>query len=343
MNRTISAPRPFAPIPDQGNIVIVVTGAAGFVGFHICRALLAAGADVDGLDSLNAYYDVRLKHKRLEILNAKQGFRFIHCYISKPAEVRAAVDTNAIEVIIHLAAQAGVRHSIEAPFAYEEANLRGHLSMLELARAAPRLSHMLYASSSSVYGDRAEGPFRETDRCDHPNSLYAATKRSCELLSESYSRLYGIKQYGLRFFTIYGPWGRPDMAYWLFSEAICEGRPVQLFGEGLLRRDFTFVGDVAPAILAMTTQAPGDDAPHEIFNLGNSKTSSVLDLIGVIERNIGRTVPHILAPAQPGDVTSTCADITRARARFGFDPRVGIDVGIPQFLDWFKHYRQNID
>ena len=219
--------------------MLLVTGAAGFIGYHVARRLLESGADVTGVDSLNAYYDPALKQARLKQLAAFPRFRFVAGDIATPGVLETVVPAADITAIIHLAAQAGVRYSLEAPFEYERANVAGHLAVLEYARAAPRLKHLVYASSSSVYGDRADGPFREDDRCDAPASLYAATKRACELMSETYARLYAIPQTGLRFFTVYGPWGRPDMAYFIFTEKMLRGETLTLFGDGKLARDFT--------------------------------------------------------------------------------------------------------
>jgi UDP-glucuronate 4-epimerase len=318
--------------------LIIVTGAAGFIGFHVARALATAGHSVLGLDSLNSYYDVDLKRARLSELAKLQRFRFEACDVSDAAQLMAVASPSTAEVVIHLAAQPGVRYSIEAPFQYEQANVRGHLSVLEFCRTAPRLSHLIYASSSSVYGDRKQGPFLEDDRCDSPTSLYAATKKSCELMSEAYSHLYGLRQYGLRFFTVYGPWGRPDMAYWLFTDAILSGRPIRLSGGGKMSRDFTFIDDIVPAILAMVSLPPAGDRPHEIFNLGNSFPNSVLDLVNVIETAAGMSAIKEVSPAHPGEVGLTFANSKKAGERFGFHPKVKIDEGIPAFVDWFKAY-----
>lgn len=314
--------------------MLLVTGAAGFIGFHAARRLLESGAEVVGLDSVNAYYDVGLKRARLGELARFANFRFVEGDIAEPSVLEAAAPRDALEVIVHLAAQAGVRHSIEAPFAYERANVAGHLAVLEHARHAPRLKHLVYASSSSVYGDRTSGPFREDDRCDAPASLYAATKRACELMSETYARLYGIPQTGLRFFTVYGPWGRPDMAYFSFTDKILRGEPVTLFGDGKLSRDFTYIDDVSAAIETIIGRPPAAAPPHALYNLGNSHPNTVLELVAAIEKATGRTAERILAPPQPGDVTVTFADHSRATAAFGFAPKTGIEEGIARFVDW---------
>jgi UDP-glucuronate 4-epimerase len=319
--------------------LIIVTGAAGFIGFHVARALASAGHMVLGLDSLNAYYDVDLKHARLAELAKLARFRFESCDLSNFDQLMAVASPATAEVVIHLAAQPGVRYSIEAPFQYEQANVRGHLSVLEFCRRAPRLSHLIYASSSSVYGDRTGGPFKEDDRCDNPSSLYAATKKTCEMMSEAYAHLYGLRQYGLRFFTVYGPWGRPDMAYWMFTEAILGGRPIRLSGGGTMARDFTFIDDIVPAIVTMVSKPPSSEAPHEIFNLGNSNPNTVLQLVDVIEHAAGQKAIREIAPAHPGEVSLTFADSRKAGLRFGFSPSVKIAEGIPRFVDWFRAYR----
>ncbi len=318
--------------------MLLLTGAAGFIGFHTANRLLDEGREVVGVDVVNDYYDPALKRARLDLLNARKGFRFVQADIADGEALERALPAKNVEHIVHLAAQAGVRYSLEAPFAYEHSNVAGHLTILEYARRAPKLKHLVYASSSSVYGDRDQGPFRETDRCDSPASLYAATKKSCELMSETYARLYGLPQTGLRFFTVYGPWGRPDMAYWSFSQKILNGEPITLFGDGVLSRDFTFIDDIAPAIARLLEQPPAitDGRPHEIYNLGNSTPTSVLELVDAIETALGRKAERIMAPPQPGDVTVTFADISKAAAAFGYEPKTKISEGIPRFAEWFK-------
>lgn len=318
--------------------MLLLTGAAGFIGFHTANQFLDEGREVVGVDTVNDYYDPALKRARLDLLKARKGFKFVQADIADAAALEAALPSAQAEHIVHLAAQAGVRYSLEAPFAYERSNVAGHLTILEYARRAPKLKHLVYASSSSVYGDRDQGPFRETDRCDSPASLYAATKKSCELMSETYARLYGLPQTGLRFFTVYGPWGRPDMAYWSFSQNILNGEPITLFGDGVLSRDFTYIDDVAPAIARIleTPPAISDGRPHEIYNLGNSTPTSVLELVDAIENALGKKAQRVMAPPQPGDVTVTFADITKAAAAFGYDPKTKIGEGIPRFTEWFK-------
>ena len=318
--------------------MLLLTGAAGFIGFHTANRLLDEGREVVGVDIVNDYYDPALKRARLNLLKARKGFKFVHADIADGDALEAALPSARVEHIVHLAAQAGVRYSLEAPFAYERSNVAGHLTILEYARRAPKLKHLVYASSSSVYGVRDKGPFRETDRCDSPASLYAATKKSCELMSETYARLYGLPQTGLRFFTVYGPWGRPDMAYWSFSRNILNGEPITLFGNGVLSRDFTYIDDVAPAIARILEQPPSvtDGRAHEIYNLGNSTPTSVLELVEAIETSLGAKAQRIMAPPQPGDVTVTFADISKAATAFGYDPKTKIGEGIPHFTEWFK-------
>jgi UDP-glucuronate 4-epimerase len=316
--------------------MLLVTGAAGFIGYHVARRLLESGADVTGVDSVNAYYNQSLKRARLAELARFANFRLMEADIAAPGALEAAAPRGEVTAIVHLAAQAGVRHSIEAPFEYEHANVAGHLRVLEYARHAPRLKHLVYASSSSVYGDRQTGPFREDDRCDAPASLYAATKRACELMSETYARLYAIPQTGLRFFTVYGPWGRPDMAYFSFTDKILKGEPLTLFGDGKLSRDFTYIDDVSAAIETIVGKPPTQAPPHAIYNLGNSRPSTVLDLVAAIETATGRTAERILAPPQPGDVTVTFADHARATAAFGFAPTTDLGDGIARFVAWQK-------
>ncbi|MGE3302303.1 MAG: NAD-dependent epimerase/dehydratase family protein [Hyphomonadaceae bacterium] len=312
----------------------LVTGAAGFIGFHVASRLLDEGEAVFGVDSLNDYYDVALKRARLAQLAGRGGFRFAEVDVADIDALRAAAPPGVTQVI-HLAAQAGVRYSLEAPFAYEHSNLKGHLAMLEYARGLDGLRHFVYASSSSVYGDRSDGPFRESDRCDAPRSLYAATKRACELMSETYAHLHGLPQTGLRFFTVYGPWGRPDMAYWTFSEKILRGQPIELYGEGKLARDFTYIEDVAPAI-ARIAAAPAADGAHRLYNIGNSRPATVLELVDCIERALGRKADRRLVAQLKTEVSATFADHARATADFGFEPKTSIEEGIPRFTTWLK-------
>jgi UDP-glucuronate 4-epimerase len=309
---------------------ILVTGAAGFIGFHAARALLARGHDVTGLDEVNAYYDPSLKRSRLAELG---NFRFISADISKPD---AFARVGEIDVILHLAAQAGVRHALKAPADYTRSNLVGHQNVLELARHGG-VKHLVYASSSSVYGNDTKAPFREDARADRPVSYYGATKRANELMSHSYAELFGLAQTGLRFFTVYGPWGRPDMAYWLFTDAILRGRPIPVFGQGKLRRDFTYVDDIVDALVKIV-ETPHAGETHRLYNLGNNKPETVAGLIAVIEQATGRKAAIDYQDGPPGDVLETYADITRAARDFGFAPRVTLAEGIPRFVDWFRRY-----
>ena len=315
---------------------ILVTGAAGFIGYHASRALLEAGAEVIGLDNLTPYYDPALKRARLAALYGPK-FQFYETDIADCEALKRDAGPD-VEAILHLAAQAGVRYSLENPFAYQHANIAGHLSVLEYARTLRGLRHLVYASSSSVYGDRQDAPFRESDRCDSPASLYAATKRACELMSETYARLYDIAQTGLRFFTVYGPFGRPDMAYWSFLEKILKDKPIVLFNHGRLERDFTSVEDIAPALVRIVDKPPSGAPRHAIYNLGNSRPVTLARFVAAIEQAAGRKAQISMADMQPGDVRRTCADISRAQRDFGFYPKVGIEDGMKSFVTWYKDY-----
>lgn len=326
---------------------VLVTGAAGFIGFNVSRRLLARGDSVFGIDSINDYYDPRLKHDRLnEVKRAGGDFHFRQVDFSDHKALEAALEDERFDRIIHLGAQAGVRYSIENPRAYLHANLAGHLNLLEVARHA-RVEHMVYASSSSVYGGNDTLPFRVEDRVDQPLSLYAATKKADELMSETYAHLYRLPQTGLRFFTVYGPWGRPDMAMWLFTKAIFEGRPIQVFGEGNMRRDFTYIDDIVTGIVACLDNPPPDDgakkaggsvSPHRLYNIGNSRSEDLSEMIGLIERACGRPAERVLLPMQPGDVRDTFADISAIRRDLGFEPMTTIAEGVPRFVDWYRAY-----
>lgn len=327
--------------------MILLTGAAGFIGYHTTLALLARGEAVIGVDNLNDYYDVGLKKARLKKLESIPGFVFHRADIADEKAMNDIIAARpGVDRIIHLAAQAGVRYSLENPFSYERSNIAGHLVMLEIARGLKeRLRHFVYASSSSVYGGNTKQPFAVEDPVNLPVSLYAATKRAGELMTQSYSHLYGIPATGLRFFTVYGPWGRPDMAYFSFTKAVVDGRPITVFNNGDMKRDFTWIGDIVAGILGAlesVPQAGGDycapGAPHRIFNLGNHRAENLLDFIGAIEAAVGKPAQKIMAPMQPGDVRETCADIGPAQKIFGFDPKTPISEGIPQFAAWYKDY-----
>ncbi|TMJ16070.1 MAG: NAD-dependent epimerase/dehydratase family protein [Alphaproteobacteria bacterium] len=326
----------------------LVTGAAGFIGFHVSNALLSRGEQVIGIDNLNDYYSVALKQDRIAELNTNHGdaFDFIKVDFADNAALSAALEGKSFDRIVHLGAQAGVRYSIENPHAYVHSNLVGHLNMLELARARGS-AHMVYASSSSVYGGNKTLPFRVEDRVDHPLSLYAATKKADELISETYSHLYRLPLTGLRFFTVYGPWGRPDMAMWIFTKAILEGGEIGVFGEGNMRRDFTYVDDIVAGIVAALDNPPPDDGaekaggshgPHRLYNIGNNRSEELMRMIALIEQACGREAKKTLLPMQAGDVRDTYADISAISGDLGFEPKTSIDRGIPKFVEWYKAY-----
>ncbi|HEX6143051.1 MAG TPA: NAD-dependent epimerase/dehydratase family protein [Geminicoccaceae bacterium] len=322
---------------------VLVTGAAGFVGFHVSRALLARGGEVVGIDNLNAYYDPALKRARLERLSGLAGFTFRQADIADPDAVRGIVrDVPGLDRVVHLAAQAGVRYSLEHPFAYVESNLRGHMAILEACRhELPDLRHLVYASSSSVYGANQKIPFSVDDPVDQPVSLYAATKRSNELMSRTYAHLFGLPQTGLRFFTVYGPYGRPDMAYYLFTDAIANGRPITLFNEGRMERDFTWIDDVVDGVIRALDRPPAaadGDPPHRIYNLGNHRPTPLGRFVGIIEEALGRRAEIRHAPLPPGDVLRTYADIKASRRDLGFEPKTGIEEGLNRFVAWYREY-----
>lgn len=321
---------------------LLVTGAAGFVGLHVCEALLARGDEVHGLDSLNDYYGVQLKRDRLARLEGRPGWSFRVADLSDRRLVERLA-TERFDAIVHLAAQAGVRWSLEQPFAYGDSNLSGQLVVLEAARRSEGLRHLVYASSSSVYGANSKLPFSVEDRVDHPMSLYAATKRSGELLAQSYAHLYRIPCTGLRFFTVYGPWYRPDMALYRFADAMSAGRPIRIFNEGRMRRDFTWVEDVAAGVLAALDRPPGPEesaagAPHRLFNLGNDRPVELLRVVELLEQALGVEAEKRLEPMQPGDVEATWADIEATRAALGWEPTTSIEEGIPRFAEWYREY-----
>ncbi|SFP60697.1 NAD-dependent epimerase/dehydratase family protein [Sphingomonas rubra] len=329
-------------------MTILVTGAAGFIGYHVSRALLARGEAVLGLDNLNAYYDSALKERRLAELVAagSDGFEMLRCDFADEDALRRALDGRTFDRIVHLGAQPGVRYSIERPMAYVSANLVGHVAMLEVARARG-VRHMVYASSSSVYGSNRKQPFAESDRVDHPISLYAATKKADELMSETYAHLYRIPLTGLRFFTVYGPWGRPDMAPWIFTQKILAGEPIQVFNQGRMRRDFTFIDDIVDGVLGCLDRPPVDDgavkagggvAPHAIYNIGNHRAEELMDFIRLIEAACGREARIDLQPLQDGDVLETFADIDALRRATGYEPRTTIAEGVPHFVRWYIDY-----
>jgi UDP-glucuronate 4-epimerase len=328
-------------------MTILVTGAAGFIGFHVSDRLLARGEQVIGIDNVNDYYSVQLKRDRLAELNRRHNaFRFIEVDFARNEALQEALAGEEFEAIVHLGAQAGVRYSIENPHAYVHSNLVGHLNMLEIARHR-QSRHFVYASSSSVYGGNDSLPFRVEERVDHPLSLYAATKKADELISETYSHLYRLPQTGLRFFTVYGPWGRPDMAMWLFARAIFAGKPINVFGEGNMRRDFTYIDDIVTGIVACLDNPPPDDGaekaggskgPHRLYNIGNHRSEELTRMIELLEEACGRPAEKRLMPMQPGDVRDTYADISAIQRDLGFEPKTTIDEGIPRFVDWYRRY-----
>jgi UDP-glucuronate 4-epimerase len=332
---------------------ILVTGAAGFIGFHVARRLLEARRTVVGADNLNAYYDPNLKQARLDELARSPDFHFEKIELADRASVAELFRARRFPVVVHLAAQAGVRYSLGEPHAYASANLTGFLNVLEGCRHHG-CRHLVYASSSSVYGANTALPFSVGDNVDHPLSLYAATKKANELMAHAYAHLFAVPTSGLRFFTVYGPWGRPDMAMWLFASAIIEGRPIRLFNNGHMRRDFTYVDDVVEAVVRLIDHPPqgnpawsGDApdpassrAPWRVYNIGNTRPVEITEVVRLLEQALGKTAIRELAPMQPGDVPETRADVADLAAAVGFSPRTPIEVGIERFISWYLEYRQ---
>ncbi|HEX3430371.1 MAG TPA: NAD-dependent epimerase/dehydratase family protein [Rhizomicrobium sp.] len=319
--------------------MILLTGAAGFIGFHVARALLARGDAVLGVDNLNPYYDVTLKEARLTLLRESSRFAFRKADIAdREAMKEIAAEFSEITVIVHLAAQAGVRHSLVDPYIYVQSNVMGQVVMLEMARAIPDLRHFVYASSSSVYGGNEKLPFAVGDPVTRPDSLYAATKRSGELIARTYAHLYGIPATGLRFFTVYGPFGRPDMALFIFTRAILAGEPIRVFNRGEMWRDFTYIDDIVAGVVRAIDRPPGGSPPRVLYNLGNHRSEKLTDFIAVLEGALGRKAEVRLEPMQPGDVPATYADIETSRRDLGFEPRTTIRDGIPRFVRWYREY-----
>jgi len=317
----------------------LVTGAAGFIGSHVAAALLERGEPVIGLDNMNAYYDPDLKRARLARLEARDGFSFHRLDIQDRDGVFALVrQQSQITQVVHLAAQAGVRHSLEDPYTYVDTNIMGQVVMLEACRLLPRLDHLVYASSSSVYGGNRKLPFAVADRVDNPVSLYAASKRAQELVSECYADLHGLPQTGLRFFTVYGPWGRPDMAYYTFTKAILEARPIRLFNKGDMKRDFTYIDDIVAGVLAALERPPAEPGRHNLYNLGNGDPVELSRFVKVLEQACGQSAITELSDMQPGDVAATYADIDPARRDLDFAPRTGIEEGLTRFVAWYRDY-----
>ena len=319
-------------------MAILLTGAAGFIGMHVAQALLTRGERVIGVDNVNDYYDVALKEARLTRLRTYPEFQFERLDIADQGAITPLAD--GVDRIIHLAAQAGVRYSLTNPQAYERANLAGHLNMLEFARhLGDGLTHLVYASSSSVYGGNTKLPFSVDDQVDNPVSLYAATKRANELMSHAYSHTYGLPQTGLRFFTVYGPWGRPDMSAYIFTSKILAGEPISVFNHGDMQRDFTYIDDIVAGVVAALDLLPAADAPrHRVYNLGNHRSEPLMRFIGLIEQALGRKAEIDFQPMQPGDVQATYADIDATQRDLGFQPATPIDVGIPKFIAWYREY-----
>ncbi len=332
---------------------VLVTGAAGFIGFHVARRLVEAGRDVIGVDNLSPYYDPKLKQARLHELAGAKNFEFVRLDLADRAATAALFAEHRFPFVIHLAAQAGVRHSLVDPHAYASANLDGFLNILEGCRHH-ECRHLVYASSSSVYGANTRMPFRTSDNVDHPLSLYGASKKANELMAHSYSHLFNLPTTGLRFFTVYGPWGRPDMAMWIFAAAISAGKPIKLFNNGNMRRDFTFIDDVVQAVVRLIDQpARGDpdwsadapdpsrsSAPWRIYNIGNNSPVDVLEVVKILEQSIGKKAIRELLPMQPGDVPATFADVDDLMRDVGFKPSTPIAEGIARFIAWYKQYHQ---
>ncbi|WP_116090391.1 GDP-mannose 4,6-dehydratase [Sphingomonas crusticola] len=333
-------------------MAILVTGAAGFIGYHTCRQLLGRGEHVIGIDNLNDYYPVKLKQDRLADLSSDvrhaDRFKFLEIDFSEARALKDRLAGFDIEKIVHLGAQAGVRYSLSNPAAYVQSNLSGHVNMLEIARER-RVAHFVYASSSSVYGQTGELPFRVENRTDWPISLYAATKRADELISESYAHLFRLPQTGLRFFTVYGPWGRPDMAVWMFTDNILKGEAITLFNQGKMQRDFTYIDDIISGVIAALDAPPPDDgkqkpggshSPHRIYNIGNNRSEQLETLVTTIETACGRKAVRDYQPMQPGDVTATYADISAIQDDLGYRPTTPISMGIPRWVEWFRTYHR---
>jgi UDP-glucuronate 4-epimerase len=337
-------------MPDN---TILVTGAAGFIGFHVTQRLLAEGRQVIGIDSLNAYYDPRLKEARLEMLKAQPGFSFQRLDLADRAAMKDLFAEHRFPAVVHLAAQAGVRYSLENPHAYVDANLEGFINVLEGCRHHG-CGHLLFASSSSVYGANTKLPFSVRDNVDHPISLYAASKKANELMAHSYSHLYRLPATGLRFFTVYGPWGRPDMAMFIFAKAILAGQPVRLFNHGKMRRDFTYVDDVVQAVVRLIGRPPQGNpdwdgnrpdpgtsaAPWAIYNIGNNHPEDLMHVISLLEKEFGRSAIKEMLPMQPGDVEATYADVADLERDIGFRPATPIEDGIARFAKWYRDYHR---
>jgi UDP-glucuronate 4-epimerase len=319
---------------------VLVTGVAGFIGSHVARALLARGETVVGIDNFSDYYDPVLKFARLKPLREDKGFTFLEADIADRDAMLALPERHSgLDRIVHLAAQPGVRHSLVDPYVYVQTNVMGHLVMLELARRCEGLRHFVYASSSSVYGGNRKQPFAVTDRVDEPISLYAATKRADELMTASYSHLYKLKATGLRFFTVYGPWGRPDMSPYIFAKAIHEGSTINLYHLGFIKRDFSYIDDIVTGTLLALDKPPAE-AGHRLYNLGAARSEDILHVIKLFEQALGKEARIELKPGDPSDMQETSADITDTECDIGWSPKVSVEEGIPKFVDWFKAYNR---
>ena len=316
---------------------ILVTGTAGFIGFHLANKLLDLGHTVVGIDNFNDYYTVQLKRNRHALLEKRAGYIGVEADLCDYEQLTTLFQRQPFDRVCHLAAQAGVRYSLTHPFAYQKANLEGFLSILEACRHA-KVPRLVYASSSSVYGGNTKLPFSESDPVDHPVSLYAATKKANELMAHTYTHLYGMQTVGLRFFTVYGPWGRPDMAMWLFTEAMIKGKSIPVFNHGKMQRDFTFVDDIIQGVVGSLFSDKLD--PYEVFNIGNHRSENLLDMIGILGQSLGVTPKMEFLPLQPGDVPATYADISQIQQKCGYHPTTPISVGIPKFVEWYKGYKR---
>jgi UDP-glucuronate 4-epimerase len=333
------------------NKTYLVTGAAGFIGFHLSKRLLNEGCTVIGLDNLNDYYDVNLKKSRLEILEKESNFKFVYADLKDKEAVDKVFQENKIDIVVNLAAQAGVRYSLKNPYAYIDSNIVGFMNILEASRHN-KVEHLVYASSSSVYGANKKMPFSTSDNVDHPISLYAATKKSNELMAHVYSHLYGIPTTGLRFFTVYGPWGRPDMALFLFTKAILKGEPIKVFNYGKMERDFTYIDDIIEGVVRVIANPPKSNenydwtiqdpstshAPYKVYNIGNNKPVQLMEFIETLEKHLGKKAIREYLPIQAGDVPKTYADVDNLIRDVGFKPDTSIDEGIRKFVEWYKEY-----
>jgi len=330
---------------------ILVTGAAGFIGYHVCERLLKDGEEVLGVDNLNHYYDVKLKEARLDLLRKHAGFRFELADVADRSQLNGALAATPLCRVIHLAAQAGVRYSLKNPHAYTSSNVTGFINLLEACRKA-KTEHFVFASSSSIYGGNTKMPWSEHENVDHPISLYAATKKAGELMAHSYAHLFGLPVTCLRFFSVYGPWGRPDMSYYTFTASILEGKPIEIYNEGKMTRDFTYVDDVVEGVVRVLARPPKPDnkfdskspdpatswAPWRVYNIGNDKPVSLLEYVDELEKALGKKAVRVMKPAQPGDILATHADITDLKRDFGFQPKTPLAEGLRRFTSWYRSY-----